>query len=141
MLNQIAINSNEMLYDNLPQNTFAQKLKKAKILKGFTQEKLSQLTGLSRSTINELEAGYRNNIKRDTLKRLQTVLGDMILDDYLTYILHQEDNIKILINTYGINKLSQMLNIHRSTLERWRDGKYQIPRDKFKDILSLVKPG
>lgn len=49
---------NELLYADLPCDTFAQRLKKAKLMAGFTQKTLAAATGLSVFTINELEAGY-----------------------------------------------------------------------------------
>lgn len=137
-MSQIAINENDLKYGELEENTLAQRLKKAKLLKGLTQEQLALSTGLSRSTINELEAGYRDNITRDTLLKLISVLDPQIIcDDYLNYILNQEDNINNLISLYGKTKLCNLLKVHRSTLERWANGKYQLPKDKFKIIKEF----
>ena len=109
------------------------------MLKGLTQEQLAKATGLSRDTINALEAGYRDNIKRDTLLKLIKVLDkDLICDDYYTFILDQEEHIKNLINIYGLYKLSNSLHVHRSTIERWRDGKCQVKR-KYYDLISKLK--
>lgn len=141
-LYQIAINENKLKYGNLEEKTLAQRLKKAKLLKGLTQEQLALNTGLSRATINELEAGYRDNITRDTLYKLISVLdSDIICDDYLNYILTQEDNINKLISIYGKTELCKLLNIHRSTLERWANGKYQLPEDKFNLIQNIKDHG
>lgn len=135
-MSQIAINENYLKYGELEENTLAQRLKKAKLLKGLTQEQLALIAGLSRSTINELEAGYRDNITRDTLIKLISVLDSQIIcDDYLNYILNQEDNINNLISLYGKTELCNLLKVHRSTLERWANGKYQLPRDKY----TLIK--
>lgn len=135
-MSQIAINENDLKYGELEENTLAQRLKKAKLLKGLTQEQLALNTGLSRSTINELEAGYRDNITRDTLLKLISVLDPQIIcDDYLNYILNQEDNINNLISLYGKTELCNLLKVHRSTLERWANGKYQLPKDKY----TLIK--
>lgn len=137
-MSQIAINENDLKYGELEENTLAQRLKKAKLLKGLTQEQLALKTGLSRSTINELEAGYRDNITRDTLLKLISVFDPQIIcDDYLNYILTQEDNINALISLYGKTELCNLLKVHRSTLERWANGKYQLPKDKFKIIKKL----
>lgn len=137
-MSQIAINENDLKYGDLEENTLAQRLKKAKLLKGLTQEQLALNTGLSRSTINELEAGYRDNITRDTLLKLISVLDPQIIcDDYLNYILTQEDNINALISLYGKTELCNLLKVHRCTLERWANGKYQLPKDKFKIIKEL----
>lgn len=137
-LSQIAINENKLNYGDLEENTFAQRLKKAKMLKGLTQVELSLRTGLSRATICELEAGYRDNITRDTLCKLISVLDpEIICNEYYKYILTQEKNIKNLILLYGKTKLSKLLNVHRSTLERWANGKYQLPKNKYELIKNL----
>lgn len=138
MLYQSEININELFNSDLPTNTFAERLKKAKAMVGVSQESLAKLTGLSRSTINELEAGYRDNITRETLLKLISVLDkDIICDDYLNYLLTQEDNINNLISLYGKTELCKLVSVHSSTLERWANGKYQLPKDKFKIIKEF----
>ncbi|WP_368254974.1 helix-turn-helix domain-containing protein, partial [Clostridium paraputrificum] len=122
------MNINNLLYDDMPIDTLSDRIKKAKLVAGLTQKELVKLTGLSRSTINELEAGYRDNITRETLLKLISVLDkDIICDDYLSYILNQERNINLLINTYGIEKLSSILECHHSAIYRWKVFKYQLP--------------
>ena len=80
---------------------------------------LSKLTGLSRSTINELERGIRDNISRDTLLKLIKVLDKNILcDDYLLFVLNQEENISLLIDQHGITKLCNILKSHHSSIYR-----------------------
>lgn len=139
MLFQTAIISETELFNNdLPENTFALRFKKAKMLKGLTQDQLAKATGLNRGTISELEAGYRENITRETLVKLLSVLDkDLICDDYLNFILNQEEHIKTLINSYGLTSLCTLLHVHRSTIERWRDGKYQIKREMYNKIIKL----
>lgn len=133
------MNLNELLYEDLPINTFANRITKAKLYAGISQEELSKLTGLSRSTINDLEAGYRNELNKNTLLKLLSVLNRNILcDDYCNFILDQEKQIKLLIYEFGINKLSEMLSVHKSTIERWRDCKYQINR-KYYELLIKIK--
>jgi len=129
---EIDINLNTLLYDDLPTETFANRITKAKLYANISQEKLSESTGLSRSTVNELEAGYRDTPTKDTLLKLLTVLDKNILcDDYCNFILDQENIIKQLISLYGIKELSNKLNVHRTTIERWRDGKNQINRNYY----------
>lgn len=69
------MDSNELLYVDLPCNTFAQRLKKAKLIARFTQKSLAATNGLSPSTINELEARYRNYISRNSLIKLLVNFG------------------------------------------------------------------
>lgn len=135
---QIAIDWNVLQSDVLECNTFAERLKKAKKLTGFSQNKLSNLTGVSLSTINELEAGYRDTIKIETLNKLLTVLDkDILCDDYYLYILNQEENMNALLSKYGITKLCNMLKSHHSTVYRWIHGQYQINRKKYSIIKTL----
>ena len=132
MLGEFDIDLNELLYSNLPIETFANRITKAKLYADISQEQLSKLTGLSRATVNELEAGYRDTPTKDTLLKLLTVLDKNILcDDYCNFILDQENIIKQLISTYGIKELFNRINVHRSTIERWRDGKNQIKRNYY----------
>ena len=131
---------NELLYEDLPCDAFAQRLKKAKLMAGFSQKTLAAATGLSLSTINELEAGYRDSISRDTLIKLLGVLDkDVLCDDYCLFILEQEKNVKELIKKYGTYKICDCLKIHRSTLERWKSFKYQINRSNYLLILNLLQ--
>lgn len=136
---QTTTNLKVLLYGDLPTETLAQRITKAKLLLDIDQHELSKQTGLSKSTISELEGGYRSNISRDTLIKLLSVLDpNIILDEYLTYVLNQEYNIKHLINKHGISKLTKLLHCHRSSIERYRDGIYQLPKNKFNIIKDLV---
>ena len=129
----------ELFYDDLPIDTFANRITKAKLYADISQKELSRLTGLSRSTINDLEAGYRNEISKDTLLKLLNVLDPKILcDDYCNFILNQKDNMQILIKKYTIKELSFKLNVNRSTIERWRDEKYQIKREMYNKLRLLL---
>lgn len=139
MIIQTATKLNLLLYNDLPTKTLADRIKKAKLVAGFTQKEMAKLTGLSFSSINELESGYRKNINIDTLKKLLLVLDpNIILDDYLSYILNQGSNIKKLIDKNGINKICEQLKCHRSTVERYRDNKCQIPRYKYERLKELL---
>lgn len=129
---QFDIILNNLLYGDLPNNTFSQRLTKAKLIANVTQIQLSKLTGLSKSTIDELECGMRDNINIDTLKKLLIVLDeDILCDDYYKFVLHQKNKMKKLINQYGFPTLLEKLNVHRSTLERYRDGKIKISRKNY----------
>ena len=140
MIFQIDMDLNELLYADLPCDTFAQRLKKAKLMAGFSQRTLAAATELSLSTINELEAGYRDCISRDTLIKLLRVLDkDLLCDDYCLFILEQEKNVQELIEKYGIRNICDSLKVHRSTLERWKSFKYQVNRTNYLLILNLLQ--
>lgn len=51
------------------------RIKCARIEKGMTQEKLSELSGVSRATIIGLESGKTTNVKMDTLRKIANALG------------------------------------------------------------------
>lgn len=132
MMFQIAIDINELLYDDLPIQTFADRLKKAKAIKGISQKELADSTGISRSCINELEAGYRDNISICTLNKLISVLDKNILcDDYLNFVLNQQQYINEAIDKKGITNLCKYIKSHHSTVYRWRDNKNKIPYNKY----------
>ncbi|MFQ7000606.1 MAG: helix-turn-helix domain-containing protein [Clostridium sp.] len=50
-------------------------LKVARIRKGYTIEQLAPLVKLSKNTMNKYDKGYFRNIKLETLKRFEEVLG------------------------------------------------------------------
>ena len=107
---------------------------------GFSQRTLAAATGLSLSTINELEPGYRDCISRDTLIKLLRVLDkDVLCDDYCLFILEQEKNVQELIEKYGVDEICDSLKVHRSTLERWKNFKYQVNRTNYLLILNLLQ--
>ena len=126
-----------LLYSDLSESSFNNKFKKAKLISGLTQQKLSKLTGLSRSTINDLERGSRNNISRDTLLKLIKVLDKNILcDDYLLFVLNQEKNISSLIDQHGITKLCSILKCNHSSIYRWKVFKNQI---NSYDLIDFIR--
>lgn len=56
------------------------KIKQARISKGISQEKLAELSGISRATIVGLENGRITNSKTDTLRSIAKAL-DMTMDE------------------------------------------------------------
>lgn len=139
MLFQIDIVLNELLYDDMDENNFALKLKKARTIAGYSQSGLAHITGLSRSCIYDLESGVFTNIQKDTLMALIQVLDKNILcDEYCNFILHQEDEIRKLILKFGMKKLCSILKVHRSTVERWMKGTYQVKKEKYILIKKII---
>lgn len=52
-----------------------EKIKAARIRKGYTQEELGNMIGVQKSAVAKYESGRVVNIKRSTLKKLSEVLG------------------------------------------------------------------
>lgn len=61
-----------------------QKIKKARLEKGYTQEELAELIGVKKSAVAKWENGRVSEIKRSNLKKLSTSLNievNSLLDD------------------------------------------------------------
>ncbi len=123
----------------MPETTFAERFKKARTLSGLSQEELSEKTGVSKSTVNEIEAGYRNTLTIDTIKKLTTVLDEnILLDDYHRFVLYEQKSfMESLLHKYGITKLCDRLKSHHSSVYRWIKGEYQITRAKYELVKQL----
>ncbi|WP_169911719.1 helix-turn-helix domain-containing protein [Clostridium oryzae] len=138
MVFQIATNWKFLQYADMPCNNLAQRLKKARMLTGMSQVELAKKVGISRSVLNEVEAGYRNKILRPTLLKLLTVLDkDILCDDYYCFVLEQEQKLKPLVEKYGLRNLARMIGVDVSSLEHWKRGDYQISRRYYDKIVEL----
>lgn len=62
-----------------------EKMKKARKLKGFTQEELGKIVGVQKSAIAKYESGRVVNIKRSTLQKIASALdirvSELIFDE------------------------------------------------------------
>ena len=120
-------------------DSFQENIRKYREIKGLSQIQLGKISGLDRGTIAEIERKSNHNIKVETLKKLMEVIDDEnLLDDYCRFILNQKEEIKKLIDKFGKEYLCNTLRIHRSTLERWGSGKYQVKREVFEKIKSII---
>lgn len=138
MLVEFDIDINTLIGYDLPCDTFAQRLKKARILAGLSQIELAEAASLSRATINDYETGYLDSISKDTLLKLINVLDKEILcDDYCIFILNQTDNLNILLNKYTLKEISKNLEVHITTVERWYNEQYQISRRQYEKFIKL----
>ncbi|HBI7094649.1 TPA: helix-turn-helix transcriptional regulator [Clostridium perfringens] len=73
-MNQNAILFQEYRYKTLKEDTFGQKLKKTRLMAGYTQDELSKLVGLSKSYINDFEAGTQTHLIKTNLFKLHQYL-------------------------------------------------------------------
>lgn len=128
------MDSNKIYKNDLQYN-----IRKYREIKGLSQIQLAKISKLDRSTIADIERKSDHNIKLDTLEKLMVVFGnENLLDDYCRFILNQKEEIKRLIDKFGKEYLCNTLGIHRSTLERWGSGKYQLKREMFEKIRSII---
>lgn len=115
-----------------------ERVKLCRKIKGLSQIQLADISGLDRSTINDIERDSNHNIKLETLNKLMRVLdNEILLDDYCKFILNQKEVIQKLIDKFGKEYLCNTLGVHRSTLERWGSGKCQVKR-KIYDKIKVV---
>ena len=121
--------SNELYYD-MPEDTLRERINKIKKLNNLTNRDIANKTQLSLSTVNELTSGRRKHISMDTLNKL-LILGPNILDDYLKFIIDQPNNLE----KYNKYDLVKICNVDRSTVERWKNGKY-ILKEKYYNLLK-----
>lgn len=116
-----------------------ERVKICRKIKGLSQIQLADISSLDRSTINEIEMNPNHNIKLETLRKLMTVLdNEILLDDYSKFIINQQEVIQNLIDKFGKEYLCNILGVHRSTLERWGSGKYQVKRRVFEKIKCIT---
>ena len=55
--------------------TMGERIKRLRLQKGYTQEELGKFIGVSRASINKIENGTTENIKRGQIEILANVLG------------------------------------------------------------------
>lgn len=56
------------------------KLKEIRLLRGMTQEELSSKSGVSRTTIGDIESGKKSVVTNLTLEKLACALGFKVVD-------------------------------------------------------------
>ena len=115
----------------MPVSTLAERITKIKLMKNMSNRELACKSGISHSAIDALVSGWRQEIKRETLLKLIKVLGTDICDEYLKFILNQEENLK----KYDKRYLIKTCCVNRSTVERWISGENTIKR-KYYDLLK-----
>lgn len=97
-----------------------ERIKKARIAKGLTQEELGELLGVQKSAVAKYENGRVVNIKRSTLKKIADVL------DIPPFELVYE----------GKDPVSNGVSIKRQALI---DFAMSVPEDKAEMILRVMK--
>ena len=115
-------------YSDLPEDTFGQRLKKLRLIKGLSQYGLSELTGVQRGMIAsyELEQFYPTI---DSINKLRSILDINILckDGYSNFLLNSSDFKDKLINWRKENNItkrdaSKLLGISERGYASWENG-------------------
>ena len=115
-------------YSDLPEDTFGQRLKKLRLMKGLSQYDLSELTGVQRGMIAsyELEQFYPTI---DSINKLSSILDISILykNGYSNFLLNA-DNFKNKLTTWrkenNLTKrdASKLLGISERGYGSWENG-------------------
>ncbi|MGL5712376.1 MAG: helix-turn-helix transcriptional regulator [Paraclostridium sp.] len=115
-------------YSHLPEDTFGQRLKKLRLMKGLSQYDLANSTGLQRGMISsyEIDDFYPN---LDSLKRLGILFNIDILckEGYSKFLLESNDFKDRLIKWRTNNELTKrdaakLLNISERSYAGWENG-------------------
>lgn len=139
-MNQNAILFQEYKHKILKEDTFGQRLKKARLVAGYTQYELSKLVGLSRSSINNLEAGTQTHLTKANILKIHKYLYKyLVINDYFYFILNQKNILKKLLKKHSIIELSKLLEVHESTIYKWYYESCQISTYKFKILQKYIK--
>lgn len=78
-----------------------EKIKNARLSKGYTQEELGQMIGVQKSAIAKYESGRVVNIKRSTIQKLSDILGirpsELIVEEQKDTTPVSENDIKVAL--------------------------------------------
>lgn len=100
----------------------SEKIKKLRIEKGYSQEKLGELIGVKKAAINKYETGRVVNIKRSTLQNLAEVFGvspaDLLDDEDMSPLTYDEEHLIYVyrqMNDIGKDKLLEYAGLLASS--------------------------
>ncbi|XZK76519.1 helix-turn-helix domain-containing protein [Clostridium perfringens] len=138
-MKQNAIIFSEYRFKDLKEDTFGQKLKKAKLIARYNQNELANLVGLSKSSINDLKAGTQTHLTKFNLLKLHKYLDkNLVMNDYFSFVLNQKLILKEILNKYSIKELSKILNVHESTINKWYYESCQISVYNFNILKNYI---
>lgn len=132
-------------YSDLPEDTFGQRLKKLRLIKGLSQYDLSKLTGVQRGMISsyELEQFYPTIY---SINKLKNILDANILckDGYSNLLLNYNDFKNKLIQWRKENNLtkrdaSKLLSVSERGYASWENGTIMNSTTYTKIKENLIK--
>ena len=110
-------------------------IKRARQKKGFTQEELADLLGVSKSTVQKYENGYVKNLKLDTIRSLcmhLEIMSVMIIfpeDPMNTHIFNHSKPPNVVTAYYQLNYTGQE-KVYDYILDLLASEKYQQEKEE-----------
>lgn len=103
---------------------------------------LAKLAGMDRSTVIRLE---NNKVQPSLyiLHKLSSALEvdiNLLLDDFLTFLLDYSNTIKSIRKDYNLTQkeLGTLLKVHRKTILRWEKGVIQPTKEHYELLISKI---
>lgn len=100
---------------------FSEKIKNARLAKGFSQRELAQKAGISLRTIQNYELGFRMPKSRDTYTKLATALGineEVLLDENASFVIRANEQ-------YGSRAAKQAWDLVDDIATAWAGGEME----------------
>ena len=132
------------------ENALGEKIKTARLAKGYTQEELGKLIGVQKSAIAKYENGRVTNIRRNVWAKLCEVL-DMQPEDFINDIKCAEKKVKDMNIGNKIRERRMVLNMtaeelaektckDRATIYRYENGEIEnIPVSALEALAKALK--
>ena len=112
---------------------FSEKIRNARIAKGWSQDQLADHSGISRRTIQNYELGARLPKKRETYKVLAEALGideSVLLDQNVDFVLRANEQ-------YGSTAMKQALNLVEDVRALWAGG--EMEEEDMDEIMRALQ--
>ena len=112
---------------------FSEKIRNARIAKGWSQDELADHSGISRRTIQNYELGARLPKKRETYKVLAETLGideSVLLDQNVDFVLRANEQ-------YGSTAMKQALNLVEDVRALWAGG--EMEEEDMDEIMRALQ--
>ncbi|MCR4951964.1 MAG: helix-turn-helix domain-containing protein [Solobacterium sp.] len=112
---------------------FSEKIRNARIAKGWSQDQLADHSGISRRTIQNYELGARLPKKRETYKVLAETLGideSVLLDENVDFVLRANEQ-------YGSTAMKQALNLVEDVRALWAGG--EMEEEDMDEIMRALQ--
>ena len=112
---------------------FSEKIRNARIAKGWSQDELADHSGISRRTIQNYELGARLPKKRETYKVLAETLGideSVLLDQNVDFVLRANEQ-------YGSTAMKQALNLVEDVRALWAGG--DMEEEDMDEIMRALQ--